>query len=139
VGVGLPGQWIAASGWPGSAINLPGWREVRFAAWLEPCWNGGGTAGQRTATPPTVGEAWAERRRGGLRCGRNRSCCYTLGTGVGGGLLLGGSLFTGHRWRRLRTGPDRAGSGLGPPCKQRQSGLPGAVLHASAASAAQPA
>ncbi|NQV11303.1 MAG: ROK family protein [Cyanobacteria bacterium] len=90
VGVGLPGPMDRASRVARLCINLPGWRDVPLAAWLEPL------LGRRVTlvndgNAATVGEAWAGAARGYADV-----LLLTLGTGVGGGLLLGGSLFTGH-------------------------------------------
>lgn len=90
VGVGLPGPMDAAARVARVCINLPGWEEVPLADWLEPRL-------QRRVTLANdgncalVGEAWS---------GAARDCTdvvlLTLGTGVGGGVMLGGTLFTGH-------------------------------------------
>ena len=90
VGLGLPGPMDAAARVARVCINLPGWEEVPLAEWLEPRL-------QRRVTLANdgncalVGEAWM---------GAARQCTdvvlLTLGTGVGGGVMLGGQLFTGH-------------------------------------------
>ena len=68
-----------------------------------------------------VGEAWQGAARG---C--SDVVLLTLGTGVGGGVLLGGGLFTGHNGAAAEPGligvtPD------GPGLQQRQPGIVGAV------------
>ncbi|MGC6482827.1 MAG: ROK family protein [Synechococcus sp.] len=90
VGIGLPGPMDAAARVARVCINLPGWEEVPLADWLEPRL-------QRRVTLANdgncalMGEAWQ---------GAARDCSdvvlLTLGTGVGGGVMLGGHLFTGH-------------------------------------------
>jgi glucokinase len=71
-------------------INLPGWEDVPLADWLE-------VRLQRRVTLANdgncavVGEAWCGAARG-----FSDVVLLTLGTGVGGGVLLGGQLFTGH-------------------------------------------
>lgn len=90
VGIGLPGPMDAAARIARVCINLPGWEEVPLADWLEPRL-------QRRVTLANdgncalVGEAWK---------GAAQACSdvvlLTLGTGVGGGVMLGGQLFTGH-------------------------------------------
>ena len=90
VGIGLPGPMDAAARVARVCINLPGWEEVPLAAWLEPRL-------QRKVTLANdgncalVGEAWKGAARG-----FQDVVLLTLGTGVGGGVMLGGTLFTGH-------------------------------------------
>ena len=70
--------------------HLPGWEDVPLADWLE-------VRLQRRVTLANdgncavVGEAWCGAARG-----FSDVVLLTLGTGVGGGVLLGGQLFTGH-------------------------------------------
>lgn len=90
VGVGLPGPMDAAARVARVCINLPGWEEVPLADWLEP------RLGRRVTLAndgncALVGEAWKGAARG---C--SDVVLLTLGTGVGGGVMLGGVLFTGH-------------------------------------------
>ena len=91
VGIGHPGPADAQGRIARIAINLPGWLDVPLADWLEPmlerrvtCANDGNCA--------LLGEA----QQGAAR-GFSDVLLLTLGTGVGGGVLLGGRLFTGHR------------------------------------------
>ena len=90
VGIGLPGPMDAAGRVARVCINLPGWQQVPLAEWLEPQL-------QRRVTLANdgncalVGEAWR-----GAAQGFRDVLLLTLGTGVGGGVLLGGQLFTGH-------------------------------------------
>jgi len=115
VGIGLPGPMDAAGRVARVCINLPGWQQVPLAEWLEPQL-------QRRVTLANdgncalVGEAWR-----GAAQGFRDVLLLTLGTGVGGGLLLGGQLFTGH-------GGAAAEPGLigvdpeGPPCNSGNRG-----------------
>ncbi|MEY3751295.1 MAG: hypothetical protein RLZZ631_2096 [Cyanobacteriota bacterium] len=115
VGVGLPGPMDAAARVARVCINLPGWEQVPLADWLEPQL-------QRQVTLANdgncalMGEAW----RGAAR-GFGDVLLLTLGTGVGGGVMLGGQLFTGH-------GGAAAEPGLisvdpeGPPCNSGNRG-----------------
>ena len=115
VGVGLPGPMDATARVARVCINLPGWEQVPLAEWLEPQL-------QRRVTLANdgncalVGEAWAGAARG-----YDDVLLLTLGTGVGGGVLLGGQLFTGH-------GGAAAEPGLicvdpeGPPCNSGNRG-----------------
>jgi len=115
VGIGLPGPTDLAGRVARIAINLEGWREVPLAAWLEP------RLGRRVtlandANCALLGEAW----RGAAR-GVANVLLLTLGTGVGGGVLLEGRLFTGP-------GGAAAEPGLicvdpeGPPCRSGNRG-----------------
>ena len=115
VGIGLPGPMDAASRVARVCINLPGWQQVPLAEWLEP------QLGRRVTlvndgNAALVGEAWL-----GAAQGFGDVLLLTLGTGVGGGVLLDGQLFTGH-------GGAAAEPGLigvdpeGPPCNSGNRG-----------------
>ena len=115
VGIGHPGPADAAGRIARIAINLPGWVDVPLADWLEPmlerpvtCANDGNCA--------VLGE-----HHSGAARGCNDVLLLTLGTGVGGGVLLGGRLFTGHRGAAAEPGLiglDPAG----PPCNSGNQG-----------------
>ena len=115
VGIGLPGPMDAAARVARVCINLPGWQQVPLADWLEPelerrvtLVNDGNAA--------LMGEAWLGAARG-----FGDVLLLTLGTGVGGGVMLNGRLFTGH-------GGAAAEPGLigvdpqGPPCNSGNRG-----------------
>ena len=115
VGVGLPGPMDATSRVARVCINLPGWEDVPLAEWLE-------VRLQRRVTLANdgncavVGEAWW-----GAAKGFSDVVLLTLGTGVGGGVLLGGQLFTGHNGAAAEPGligvdPD------GPACNSGNRG-----------------
>jgi glucokinase len=91
VGIGHPGPSDRGGRVARIAINLPGWREVPLAAWLEPQLGRRVTL-ENDANCALLGEAW----RGAAR-GVPDVLLLTLGTGVGGGVLLDGRLFRGHR------------------------------------------
>lgn len=115
IGVGLPGPVDAAGRISKIAINLRDWREVPLADWLE----------EKTGIPVIMandancaglGEAW-------LGAGRRfkNSIMLTLGTGVGGAIILDGELFVGPRGAAGELGlitlnPD------GPPCNSGNQG-----------------
>ncbi len=115
LGIGLPGPCDGAGRVARISINLPGWRDVPLAAWLE------AELGRRVvlgndANCALLGEAW----RGAAR-GVDNVLLLTLGTGVGGAVLLGGQLFTGHGGAAAEPGlisidPD------GPPCRSGNRG-----------------
>ncbi len=90
VGVGLPGPMDAAGRVARVCINLPGWEQIPLAEWLEPQLQRRVTLAN-DGNCAVVGEAWHGAARG-----YRDVLLLTLGTGVGGGVLLGGSLFTGH-------------------------------------------
>ncbi len=91
IGVGTPGPADAAGRIAKVAINLHLWHDVPLADWLE----------AKTSLPTIVandancaglGEAW-------LGAGRRfqNLILLTLGTGVGGAIILDGKLFVGHQ------------------------------------------
>jgi glucokinase len=90
IGVGMPGPADPDGRIALVSINLPGWRDVPLAAWLE----------EKTGKPATLandancaglGEAW-------LGAGRRfqNFILLTLGTGVGGAIFINGKLYIGH-------------------------------------------
>ncbi|AFZ37956.1 Glucokinase [Stanieria cyanosphaera PCC 7437] len=90
IGLGTPGPTDANGRIAQVAINLAGWQDVPLADWLE----------SKTALPTVLandancaglGEAW-------LGAGKRfkNLILLTLGTGVGGAIILDGKLFTGH-------------------------------------------
>jgi glucokinase len=96
-------------------INLPGWEEVPLADWLEPRLDRRVTLAN-DGNCALVGEAWR-----GAAQGFADVVLLTLGTGVGGGVLLNGALFTGHNGAAAEPGligvdPD------GPPCNSGNRG-----------------
>ncbi|QVV68197.1 ROK family protein [Synechococcus sp. LA31] len=115
VGVGLPGPMDASGRVARVCINLPGWEQIPLAEWLEPQLNRRVTLAN-DGNCALVGEAWHGAARG-----FSDVLLLTLGTGVGGGVLLGGALFTGH-------GGAAAEPGLicvdpeGPPCNSGNRG-----------------
>jgi len=115
VGVGLPGPMDAAGRVARVCINLPGWEQIPLAEWLEPQLHRRVTLAN-DGNCAVVGEAWQGAARG-----YRDVLLLTLGTGVGGGVLLGGRLFTGH-------GGAAAEPGLicidpeGPPCNSGNRG-----------------
>jgi glucokinase len=115
VGIGLPGPMDAAGRVARVCINLPGWEQIPLADWLEPQLQRRVTLAN-DGNAALVGEAWMGAARG-----YRDVLLLTLGTGVGGGVLLGGQLFTGH-------GGAAAEPGLicvdpeGPPCNSGNRG-----------------
>jgi glucokinase len=115
VGIGLPGPADRAGRVARRAINLPLWQQVPLADWLEPQLERPVVLAN-DANCALLGEAW----RGAAR-GEKDVILLTLGTGVGGAVLIDGALFTG---------PEGAGAELGligldpagPPCHSGNRG-----------------
>lgn len=89
VGAGVPGFVDFESGFLYNLTNVPGWRNVPFKTIME----------RRLSLPVTVDNdanamAYAEWRYGAAKGHRN-VVCLTLGTGVGGGLILNGEPYRG--------------------------------------------
>ncbi|MBD2423342.1 ROK family protein [Cyanobium sp. FACHB-13342] len=115
VGVGHPGPSDRACRVARIAINLPGWQDVPLADWLEPLLERRVTLAN-DANCALIGEHW----RGAAHDARD-VVLLTLGTGVGGAVLLDGQLFTGHRGAAAEPGligidPE------GPPCNSGNRG-----------------
>lgn len=90
IGVGTPGPADASGRIARVAINLVGWQDVPLAEWLE-AKTGCPTVIANDANCAGMGEAW-------LGAGRwfRDLILLTLGTGVGGAIILDGRLFVGH-------------------------------------------
>ncbi|NJM87587.1 MAG: ROK family protein [Hydrococcus sp. RU_2_2] len=115
LGVGTPGPADEAGRIAKVAINLTGWTDIPLADWLE----------KKTGFPTIIandgncaglGEAW-------LGAGKRfkNLILLTLGTGVGGAIVLDGKLFVGHQGAAGELGlvtlnPD------GPPCNSGNQG-----------------
>jgi glucokinase len=90
IGIGTPGPSDADGRIAKIAINLPEWRDVPLADWLE-AKTGKPTVVENDANCAGLGEAW-------LGAGRRFKdfILLTIGTGVGGAIILDGKLFAGH-------------------------------------------
>lgn len=90
IGVGAPGSIRAARGTVLSPPNLPGWTEVAI---VEPVSKAVGVAVtlENDANAAVVGEFWCGAGRG-----TRDMAMLTLGTGIGGGVVLNGSLWRGR-------------------------------------------
>ncbi|MEB3150785.1 MAG: ROK family protein [Sphaerospermopsis sp.] len=115
IGVGTPGPADAAGRIAKVAINLVGWQDVPLADWLE-AKTGKPTILANDANCAGLGEAW-------LGAGRSfqHLILLTLGTGVGGAIILDGKLFVGHQGAAAELGlitlnPD------GPMCNSGNQG-----------------
>lgn len=89
IGIGTPGPTDASGRIALLAINLPGWRNVPLADMLEAKLQRPTVVGN-DANCAGLGESW-------LGAGRhvNNLILLTLGTGVGGAIILNNELFTG--------------------------------------------
>jgi glucokinase len=89
LGVGLPGFVNSDSGIVHGLTNVRGWRDVALRNILR----------ERTGLPSVIENdaksmTYAEWRHGAAQ-GKRNVVCVTLGTGVGGGLILDGRLYRG--------------------------------------------
>jgi glucokinase len=115
VGIGTPGPVDVAGRIALVAINLHGWHNVPLADWIE-ARTPYRVALANDANCAGLGEAW-------LGAGRQfkHMVMLTLGTGVGGAVILDGKLFVGHRGTAAELGlitlnPD------GPDCNSGNNG-----------------
>lgn len=89
IGVGVPGAVNVETGYTYNLTNVRGWTAVPLR----------GLMAERTGLPTVIDNdancmAYAEWRYGAAR-GHRHAVCVTLGTGVGGGLILDGALYRG--------------------------------------------
>ncbi|BBA79798.1 ROK family protein [cyanobacterium endosymbiont of Rhopalodia gibberula] len=115
LGVGTPGPTDAQGRIAKVAINLSGWQDVPLADWLE-TETGLPTTIANDANCAGLGETW-------LGAGKNfkNLILLTLGTGVGGAIILDGHLFTGHLGAAGELGLITLDFD-GPPCKSGNQG-----------------
>lgn len=115
IGVGTPGPADADGRIARVAINLEGWKDIPLADWLEAKTNKP-TVLANDANCAGMGEYW----QGAGRPFQN-VILLTLGTGVGGAIILNGKLFVGRDGSAGELGlitlnPD------GPPCNSGNNG-----------------
>lgn len=88
-GLGMPGTLSRRRGMVLAPPNLPGWRNVPIVERLS----------EATHIPVVLDNDANNAALGEYHCGAGRDACdmamLTLGTGIGGGLILGGRLFRG--------------------------------------------
>ena len=115
VGVGVPGPTDKAGRVAQLAINLPGWRDVPLADWLEAQQERPVTLAN-DANCAALGERW---------CGAGRGAqdllLLSLGTGVGGAVIMGGRLLTGRLGIATEPGLILLDPS-GPPCNSGNHG-----------------
>ncbi|MGD1861016.1 MAG: ROK family protein [Leptolyngbyaceae cyanobacterium] len=90
IGIGTPGPACAQGRVARVAINLAGWQDVPLAEWIE-AKTGLPTVLANDANCAGLGEAWL-----GAGCQFQDLIVLTLGTGVGGAIILNGELFVGR-------------------------------------------
>jgi glucokinase len=92
IGIGAPGAVDIRTGTVHYLTNIPNWREVALGDILK----------KRLGVPVFVDNDVNVMALGELRFGAGRGArnmlCITLGTGVGGGLILDGSLYRGSSY-----------------------------------------
>lgn len=89
IGMGVPGPMSSALGVVYEAPNLPGWENVPVRDRLQEL-TGLPVVLHNDANAAAYGEFWAGAGRG---C--TNMVLFSLGTGVGGGLIINGDLYTG--------------------------------------------
>lgn len=89
IGAGIPGFMDIPEGFMKLSANL-GWRNVPVKKILEAAF-GKSVKIDNDANVAALGEAWS-----GAGAGKANVVCYTLGTGVGGGIIVRGLLYQGH-------------------------------------------
>ncbi|MCX7626527.1 MAG: ROK family glucokinase [Candidatus Sumerlaeaceae bacterium] len=125
IGMGVPGPMSSALGIVYEAPNLPGWENVPVRDHLQTL-IGLPVVLHNDANAAAYGEFWAGAGRG---C--SNMVLFSLGTGVGGGLILNGELYSG---------PDDTAGELGhipidyngPPCNCGSRGCVEAYASATA-------
>ncbi|MXZ82977.1 MAG: ROK family protein [Synechococcus sp. SB0666_bin_14] len=115
VGVGVPGPADRAGRVAQLAINLPGWRDVPLADWLEAQQERPVTIAN-DANCAALGELWLGAGRGAQDL-----LLLSLGTGVGGAVILGGQLLTGRLGIATEPGLILLDPS-GPPCNSGNQG-----------------
>jgi glucokinase len=115
LGVGTPGPVDATGKIAKVAINLSGWENIPLADWLEKE-TGLPAIMANDANCAGLGEAW-------LGAGKpfKNLILLTLGTGVGGAIILDGHLFTGHLGAAGELGLITLNFD-GPPCNSGNQG-----------------
>ncbi|HEX9201455.1 MAG TPA: ROK family protein [Acidobacteriaceae bacterium] len=110
IGVGVPGLIDIESGRVVMSPNLPGWEDFDVKGDIERRL-GTSVILENDANVAALGEQW-------LGAGRNFDslCMYTLGTGVGGGLILDGKLWRGWNGMAAELGHCNV-EPEGHPCK----------------------
>ncbi|MYF19246.1 MAG: ROK family protein [Synechococcus sp. SB0677_bin_5] len=115
IGIGVPGPANQAGRVARLAINLPGWRDVPLADWLEAQQDRPVTIAN-DADCAALGELWLGAGRG-----VQDLLLLSLGTGVGGAVIMGGRLLTGRLGIAAEPGLILLDPS-GPPCNSGNHG-----------------
>jgi glucokinase len=93
-GIGVPGLIDMQTGMMRRAVNLPGWENYPVSAEIERrlgfAGNGARVVLENDARVAALGEQWLGAARG-----ISNMAVITLGTGIGGGIVLGGKIWHG--------------------------------------------
>jgi len=98
IGIGAPGPLDIKRGVINFAPNLPGWRDVPLKKILEDEFNM-----KVVLENDANAAAWGERCFGAGQ-GVNNLVCFTLGTGIGGGIIIGGKIYHGSNYGAAELG-----------------------------------
>ena len=92
VGIGVPGPVLDSSVVPVICANLGGWGQRNVSAQLSGLLDGIKVLVGNDANVAALGEIWM-----GAAKGCRSAVMVTLGTGVGGGIIIGGKIYDGMR------------------------------------------
>ncbi|MEI7542805.1 MAG: ROK family protein [bacterium] len=98
VGIGSPGPLDSKKGIIMGAVNLPGWKYVKLKETMEKLL-GVGVGVDNDANCAVYGEQWA-----GAAKGASNVVGLTLGTGVGGGIIIDSKLVRGTNYNAAELG-----------------------------------
>jgi len=98
IGIGAPGPLDIKRGIINFAPNLPGWRDVPLKKILEDEFNM-----KVILENDANAAAWGERCFGAGQ-GVNNLVCFTLGTGIGGGIIIDGKIYHGNNYGAAELG-----------------------------------
>ena len=98
IGIGAPGPLDVKRGIINFAPNLPGWRDVPLKKVLEDEFNV-----KVFLENDANAAAWGERCFG-IGRGVDNLVCFTLGTGIGGGIIIDGKIYHGNNYGAAELG-----------------------------------
>ena len=98
IGIGAPGPLNVKKGIINFAPNLPGWEDVPLKKILEDEFNM-----KVVLENDANAAAWGERCFGAGQ-GVNNLVCFTLGTGIGGGIIIEGNIYHGSNYGAAELG-----------------------------------
>ena len=98
IGIGAPGPLDVKRGIINFAPNLPGWRDVPLKKILENEFNM-----KVVLENDANAAAWGERCFG-IGRGVDNLVCFTLGTGIGGGIIIDGKIYHGNNYGAAELG-----------------------------------